>query len=192
MLLRVLPANRAVVPPVGPSARVPLAGQFVPRIMTMRLLRALRVPCMTPSVLNAAKPPKSPSSRQAPDPFTVQTAITPKVLLAVPVLLNLPFLLAAVPSRVLPAALRLSLQAPALLGGDVRNRVLPDRARAVSIPLISAISAVILTAPLIRDAVAANATISAKTKSAAAKKAEEAVLKGAISTMMTTKCITNC
>ena len=89
MLLKVLPANRAVVPPAGLSAKAPAAGLFVPTVLKTLLLRALRVPCLTPSALNAAKPPKFPSSRQALDRFTVQTAITPRVLPAVPVPLML-------------------------------------------------------------------------------------------------------
>lgn len=195
MLLKVLPANRAVVPPAGLSARVPVVGLFVPTIMKTLLLRALRVPCMTLSALNAAKPPKFPSSRQALDPFTVQTAITPRVLPAVLVLL-IRRVRAAVLSSVLPeAAAPLNLRAAGLLEADAANRVLPDLAKAVSIPLISAITAIsaaIPTALPIRGAAAASATISARTRSAAAKKAEEAVPKGAITLTMTTmKCTIN-
>ncbi len=193
MLLKVLPANRAVVPPAGLSAKAPAAGLFVPTVLKTLLLRALRVPCSTPSALNAAKPPKFPSSRQALDRFTVQTAITPRVLPAVPVPLMLRVLPAAVLFRVLPEEAELQNRAVVVrLAADVRNRVLPLPAKAVSILLITAISAVILTALPILGAAAASATTNARIRSAAAKKGEAAVLKGVILTMTTMKCIINC
>ena len=40
MLLKVLPANRAVVPPAGLSAKAPAAGLFVPTVLKTLLLRA--------------------------------------------------------------------------------------------------------------------------------------------------------